>query len=67
MTAKRLNLAISLNIEETETGKPFNNVNIEWFDLPYADLVEMQGQLLNVLKEFHAWGVARVAAENNAT
>ena len=54
MYDKRLNVKLALDIHDGE--KPFNSATVEWFDVPYGGVLEIQKNLLVFLKTMNELG-----------
>lgn len=53
---KRLDVTLSLRI--TDKNQPFNSADIEWNDVPYAGVLEIQKNLIAFLAAMNALGYA---------
>lgn len=54
--AERLNVSFTLKATDATDNSKFADIQLDWYDLPYADFVEFQGLLLNVGNQMEAWG-----------
>jgi len=65
MTAKRLDVSVTLDI--TDGGKPFNHSVVTWSDVPYEGVLEIQKNMIDVLERLNQLGYSIAAASNPPT